>query len=66
MMGECKFYCNFCGKNGGDVLCLIAGRNHVMICDECVELSRDIVGEARVNHNKGCSRKAALSKAGTE
>lgn len=39
-------YCSFCGKNQSEVLLLIAGPVS-FICDECVELCRDIVGKAR-------------------
>jgi ATP-dependent Clp protease ATP-binding subunit ClpX len=39
-------YCSFCGKNQKEVLFLIAGPVN-FICDECVELCRDIVGKAR-------------------
>ena len=37
-------YCSFCGKSQRDVRKLIAGPT-VFICDECVELCMDIVGE---------------------
>src|SRR5258705_7123107 len=37
-------YCSFCGKNQHQVRKLIAGPT-VFICDECVELSKDIIGE---------------------
>ncbi len=61
-MSGCQSYCNFCGKNGDDVLCLVAGRNQVMICDECIELSRDIVGQERAKRNKGLPIDAALNE----
>ncbi len=37
-------YCSFCGKNQHEVKKLIAGPT-VFICDECVELCMDIIGE---------------------
>jgi len=40
-------YCSFCGKSQHAVKTLIAGPS-VFICDECVELCRDIVGAARM------------------
>jgi ATP-dependent Clp protease ATP-binding subunit ClpX len=44
--GETKntLYCSFCGKSQHEVRKLIAGPT-VFICDECVELCMDIVGE---------------------
>jgi ATP-dependent Clp protease ATP-binding subunit ClpX len=37
-------YCSFCGKSQREVRKLIAGPT-AFICDECVELCRDIIGE---------------------
>src|SRR6266853_1855786 len=44
--GETKkpLYCTFCGKSQHEVRKLIAGPT-VFICDECVELCMDIIGE---------------------
>ncbi len=42
-MGFPKHICNFCGKPGDQVQCLIAGPNHQCICDECVTLCVEIV-----------------------
>ena len=39
-------YCSFCGKSQHEVRKLIAGPT-VFICDECVELCMDIVGEEK-------------------
>ena len=49
--GETKntLYCSFCGKSQHEVGKLIAGPT-VFICDECVELCMDIIGE----ENKSC------------
>jgi ATP-dependent Clp protease ATP-binding subunit ClpX len=38
-------YCSFCGKSQHDVRKLIAGPASVFICDECVELCKDIIGK---------------------
>ena len=37
-------YCSFCGKSQHEVRKLIAGPT-VFICDECVELCKDIIRE---------------------
>ena len=37
-------YCSFCGKSQHEVRKLIAGPT-VFICEECVELCMDIIGE---------------------
>jgi ATP-dependent Clp protease ATP-binding subunit ClpX len=39
------FVCSFCGKNQDQVRRLIAGPDAVYICDECVELCREIIQE---------------------
>src|ERR1700678_1215286 len=49
-------YCSFCGKSQHDVRKLIAVPT-VFICDECVELCRDIIGE---------ENKSSLSKSGND
>src|SRR3989304_3670394 len=40
-----QYHCSFCGKNQDQVKRLIAGPGAVYICDECVELCRDIIQE---------------------
>lgn len=40
-------YCSFCGKSQHDVKKLIAGST-VFICDECVEVSMNIILEANI------------------
>ena len=47
-------YCSFCGKSQHEVRKLIAGPT-VFICDECVELCLDIIGE---------ENKSSLTKSG--
>ncbi len=39
------YTCSFCGKNQDQVKRLIAGPGAVYICDECVELCREIIQE---------------------
>ena len=42
--GEKLLYCSFCGKSQHEVKKLIAGPS-VFVCDECVDLSNDIIKE---------------------
>jgi len=39
--------CSFCGKQQDQVERLIAGPNGVYICDQCVDLSQEIIQEER-------------------
>jgi ATP-dependent Clp protease ATP-binding subunit ClpX len=43
--GKPQYHCSFCGKSQDDVRRLIAGPNQVYICDECVDLCREIIDE---------------------
>src|SRR5689334_11431900 len=43
--GKPQYHCSFCGKSQDDVRRLIAGPNSVYICDECVDLCREIIDE---------------------
>jgi len=43
--GRVQYHCSFCGKNQEQVKRLIAGPGAVYICDECVELCREIIEE---------------------
>ncbi len=46
MRGErVQYRCSFCGKGQEEVRRLIAGPGSVYICDECVELCREIIDE---------------------
>ncbi|MBI2940234.1 MAG: ATP-dependent Clp protease ATP-binding subunit ClpX [Chloroflexi bacterium] len=49
-----QYHCSFCGKGQEHVRRLIAGPGAVYICDECVELCREIIDEeqqpAQKNH----------------
>ena len=40
---ELKYHCSFCGKTQEEVVRLIAGPSSVYICDECINLCKDIV-----------------------
>ncbi|TAK35207.1 MAG: ATP-dependent Clp protease ATP-binding subunit ClpX [Chloroflexota bacterium] len=40
-----QYNCSFCGKNQDQVKRLIAGPGAVYICDECVDLCREIIDE---------------------
>ncbi len=40
-----QYHCSFCGKNQDQVQRLIAGPGAVYICNECVELCREIIQE---------------------
>src|SRR5689334_11372450 len=40
-----QYHCSFCGKPQDQVRRLIAGPGAVYICDECVELCREIIDE---------------------
>jgi ATP-dependent Clp protease ATP-binding subunit ClpX len=40
-----QYHCSFCGKGQENVRRLIAGPGSVYICDECVELCREIIDE---------------------
>jgi len=39
------YHCSFCGKSKDQVMRLIAGPGGVYICDECVDLCREIIEE---------------------
>ncbi|MCI5871847.1 MAG: AAA family ATPase, partial [Streptococcus sp.] len=41
---DLMFHCSFCGKSQEEVKKIIAG-NNVFICNECVELSQEIIRE---------------------
>ncbi len=43
--GRVQYRCSFCGKGQEEVRRLIAGPGSVYICDECVELCREIIEE---------------------
>jgi ATP-dependent Clp protease ATP-binding subunit ClpX len=39
--------CDFCGKNQNSVETIVAGPDGAAICDECIELSMEILEERR-------------------
>ncbi len=43
--GRMQYHCSFCAKSQDQVKKLIAGPGAVYICDECVELCREIIEE---------------------
>ncbi len=47
-----QYHCSFCGKNQDQVKRLIAGPGAVYICDECVELCREIIDEEAAGATK--------------
>src|SRR5439155_8256768 len=47
--GKPQYRCSFCGKSQEDVRRLVAGPGSVYICDECVELCREIIDEEELN-----------------
>src|SRR3984893_16809166 len=50
-----QYHCSFCGKNQDQVKRLIAGPGAVYICDECVELCREIIHEESGGPSQGKS-----------
>ena len=44
-MKESQRFCSFCGKPEELVKKLIAGQNGAFICDECVEICKDMLSE---------------------
>ncbi|MEO5953811.1 MAG: ATP-dependent Clp protease ATP-binding subunit ClpX [Chloroflexia bacterium] len=49
---QSQYRCSFCGKTQEDVRRLIAGPGAVYICDECVELCREIIDEDDLTAHK--------------
>ncbi|HWO93929.1 MAG TPA: ClpX C4-type zinc finger protein, partial [Dehalococcoidia bacterium] len=47
-----QYHCSFCGKNQDQVRRLIAGPGAVYICDECVDLCREIIDEEATGQTK--------------
>ena len=47
--GRNTYRCSFCSKSQDQVERLIAGPNHVYICDECVALCQEIIEESRAH-----------------
>jgi ATP-dependent Clp protease ATP-binding subunit ClpX len=45
MINDKDLYCSFCGKPKDIVGKLISGPNGIFICDECIDLCKDIISE---------------------
>lgn len=43
-----KIYCSFCGKSNDEAQQIVTSETGSSICNECIELCRDIIGEARM------------------
>src|SRR5690242_8634805 len=56
-----QYHCSFCGKNQDQVRRLIAGPGAVYICDECVDLCREIIDEETGNHTTPASAKGPVA-----
>src|SRR5215213_9956463 len=54
-----QYHCSFCGKNQDQVRRLIAGPGAVYICDECVDLCREIIDEESGSGTAPAAAKAA-------
>lgn len=58
-MDKYEQYCSFCGKGKEFTKQLIAGPNNIFICDECIELCKDMLDE---NRGETVSAPVALKK----
>ncbi|MFN0148473.1 MAG: ATP-dependent Clp protease ATP-binding subunit ClpX [Dehalococcoidia bacterium] len=58
-----QYHCSFCGKNQDQVRRLIAGPGAVYICDECVDLCREIIDEESGTHTTPATAKGPGSTA---
>ncbi len=58
-----QYHCSFCGKNQDQVKRLIAGPGAVYICDECVDLCREIIDEETGSHTTPATAKGAVGPA---
>ena len=47
-MKEKELFCSFCGKPKELANRLIAGPNGVYICDECIEICKEVLNEEKV------------------
>ena len=60
-----QYHCSFCGKNQDQVRRLIAGPGAVYICDECVDLCREIIDEETGAHTTAAATKGVTSASGS-
>ena len=63
--GGTDYTCSFCGKPQGQVKRLVAGPGKVFICDECVTLCQQIMGDYAAAEARGGGEDAAPEKAGS-
>ena len=54
--------CSFCGKAGDEVVRLITGPDGVNICDECVSMCNEILGEDKLRLEPATQGKASQKK----
>ena len=59
-----QYHCSFCGKNQDQVRRLIAGPGAVYICDECVDLCREIIDEETGSHSATAVAKGGAGGSG--
>lgn len=53
--------CSFCGKSKDDVNKLIAGQD-ANICNECIELCHDLIGDADIDNGDGATHEEWLTR----
>ena len=58
-----QYHCSFCGKSRDQVRRLIAGPGSVYICDECIELCREIIEEESAGATAQSAAPASVSDA---
>ncbi len=58
-----QLFCSFCGKPKELVKRLIAGPNGIYICDECIEVCREVMREDEKKENGGAEKVALLKPA---
>ena len=58
-----QLFCSFCGKPKELVKRLIAGPNGIYICDECIEVCREVMKEDEKKENGGAEKVALLKPA---
>ena len=60
--GRSDYQCSFCGKLQRQVKRLIAGPDHVFICDECVNLCDQIIAEESADKTSKGTQQNLISK----
>ena len=58
-----QLFCSFCGKPKELVKRLIAGPNGIYICDECIEVCREVMKEDEKKENGGAEKVSLLKPA---